>query len=47
MRLCVHALTKLATELRDQYVLTYKSTTERYERQFRRIEVKLAGGTSE
>jgi hypothetical protein len=42
MRLCLQALTKLATELRDQYIVTYKSTNERYERQFRRIEDKLA-----
>jgi Ca-activated chloride channel family protein len=35
---------KVATELRTQYVVTYKSTNERYDGQFRRIEVKLAEG---
>lgn len=38
------AFTKLATELRTQYVVTYKSINERPDGQFRRIEVKLAEG---
>jgi Ca-activated chloride channel family protein len=36
------AFTRLANELRSQYVVTYKSTNERYDGQFRRIEVKLS-----
>jgi VWFA-related protein len=36
------AFNRLANELRSQYVVTYKSTNERYDGQFRRIEVKLS-----
>ncbi len=35
---------KLARELRAQYLVTYKPTNERYDGNFRRIEVKLANG---
>jgi VWFA-related protein len=35
------AFDKLARELRSQYVVTYKSTNERYDGTFRRIEVRL------
>lgn len=35
---------KVARELRAQYLLTYKPTNERYDGNFRRIEVKLANG---
>jgi len=36
------SFTKIANELRSQYVVTYKPTNDRYDGQFRRIEVKLA-----
>ena len=36
------AFDKLAKELKAQYFVTYKSTNERYDGSFRRIEVKLA-----
>lgn len=34
---------KIAQEVRAQYVITYRPTNERYDGQFRRIEVKLVG----
>lgn len=36
------SLTKIAKELRVQYLLTYKSTNEQYDGSYRRIDVKLA-----
>jgi len=36
------SLTKIAKELRAQYLLTYKSTNETYDGSYRRIDVKLA-----
>ncbi|MDQ3252418.1 MAG: VWA domain-containing protein, partial [Acidobacteriota bacterium] len=38
------SFTKIATEVRSQYVVTYKPTNDRYDGRFRRIEVKLARG---
>lgn len=35
---------KVQKELRTQYILTYRPTNERYDGQFRRIDVKLANG---
>jgi len=36
------SLTKIAKELRAQYLLTYRSTNEQYDGNYRRIDVKLA-----
>jgi Ca-activated chloride channel family protein len=36
------SLTKIAKELRTQYLLTYRSTNETYDGSYRRIDVKLA-----
>ncbi len=36
------SFTKIAKEVRAQYVVTYKPTNDRYDGRFRRIEVKLA-----
>ncbi|HXM35583.1 MAG TPA: VWA domain-containing protein [Pyrinomonadaceae bacterium] len=36
------SLTKIAKELRTQYLLTYRSTNEQYDGSYRRIDVKLA-----
>jgi VWFA-related protein len=38
------AFKRIATELRAQYILTYKPTNDRYDGSFRRIEVRLANG---
>lgn len=38
------AFSKIAKELRTQYLITYKSTNERYDGSDRRIEVKLTSG---
>ena len=38
------AFTKIAKELRSQYLITYRPTNDRYDGSYRRIDVKLAGG---
>lgn len=38
------SFSKIAKELRSQYLLTYRSTNDRYDGSYRRIEVKLASG---
>ena len=38
------SFTKIAKELRAQYLVTYKPTNDRYDGSYRRIDVKLAGG---
>jgi len=38
------AFTKISKELRGQYLITYKSTNETYDGNYRRIDVKLANG---
>ncbi|HVG39264.1 MAG TPA: VWA domain-containing protein, partial [Pyrinomonadaceae bacterium] len=37
------SFTKIAKELRTQYIVTYKPTNDRYDGSFRQVEVKLAG----
>ncbi len=38
------ALSKIARELRTQYLLTYRSTNDKYDGSYRRIDVKLSKG---
>ena len=38
------SFTKIAKELRAQYLLTYKPTNNQYDGSYRRIDVKLANG---
>jgi Ca-activated chloride channel homolog len=38
------SFTKIAKELRSQYLITYKPTNDRYDGSYRRVEVKFAGG---
>ncbi|HEY0006331.1 MAG TPA: VWA domain-containing protein [Pyrinomonadaceae bacterium] len=38
------AFKRIATELRSQYIVTYKPTNDRYDGNYRRIEVRLANG---
>lgn len=38
------SFTKIATELRSQYLITYKPTNDQYDGSYRRVEVKLANG---
>ena len=38
------SFTKIANEVRSQYLITYKPTNDRYDGRFRQIEVKLAPG---
>ena len=37
------SFTKIARELRSQYLITYKPTNDRYDGSYRRVEVKLTG----
>src|SRR5437879_1750567 len=38
------AFTKIAKELRTQYLITYRPTNDRYDGSYRRVDVKLAAG---
>jgi Ca-activated chloride channel family protein len=38
------SFSKIARELRSQYLITYKPTNDRYDGSYRRVEVKLTGG---
>jgi len=38
------SFTKIARELRSQYLITYKPTNDRYDGSYRRVEVKFASG---
>jgi len=38
------SFTKIAKELRSQYLITYKPINDRYDGSYRRVEVKFAGG---
>jgi VWFA-related protein len=38
------SFTKIARELRSQYLITYKSTNNLYDGSYRRVEVKLTSG---
>ncbi len=38
------SFTKIAKELRSQYLITYKPTNDRYDGGYRRVEVKFSGG---
>jgi VWFA-related protein len=38
------SFSKVARELRSQYLITYKPTNDRYDGSYRRVEVKLTGG---
>jgi VWFA-related protein len=38
------SFTKIAKELRSQYLITYKPTNDRYDGSYRRVDVKFAGG---
>ncbi len=38
------SFTKIATELRSQYLITYRPTNDQYDGSYRRVEVKLANG---
>ena len=38
------SFTKIAKELRSQYLITYKPTNDRYDGSYRRVEVKFSGG---
>ena len=38
------AFTKIAKELRTQYLITYRPSNDRYDGSYRRVEVRLAAG---
>ena len=38
------SFSKISKELRTQYLITYKSTNERYDGSYRRIDVRLGNG---
>jgi hypothetical protein len=38
------SFTKIARELRSQYLITYKSTNNLYDGSYRRVDVKLTSG---
>ena len=38
------SFTKIATELRSQYLITYRPTNDRYDGSYRKVEVKLTNG---
>lgn len=38
------SFTKIAKELRAQYLITYRSTNDKYDGSYRRVDVKLTGG---
>ena len=38
------SFTKIAKELRSQYLITYKPTNDRYDGSYRRVEVKFSSG---
>lgn len=38
------SFTKIARELRSQYLITYRPTNDRYDGSYRRVEVRLTGG---